>query len=297
MNSFSLNGELLVDPAAGDAAFGDVHAESSFVPAFTLCTGQKCRLNFGHNVDSLRFFTMCGLQEGYEPFCVNMTRNVTFWYTKSLPIFENNEDLANSKIDVTRLPAGADNPPSLKISHNTYEQEEKADWEFLRLSLPVTLNDTFISEHEKARRWQHYQQSRNQPRQNPRNRSGHRRQPNSPAELTPPEAGPGGMDREALEMINEYFYSVRIFPGQDPNVVYVGWVTTQYHIHSMDFTQDMVRIVTIQQLDNYGRIAQSTNRQSCYMVRADELYAEVSKDPSGKTPSQVLYRYSPQGFF
>ena len=39
---------------------------------------------------------------------------------------------------MTRLPAGADNPPSLKISHNTYEQEEKADWEFLRLSLPVT---------------------------------------------------------------------------------------------------------------------------------------------------------------
>ena len=174
--SFSLNGELLVDPAAGDAAFGDVApAGESFVPAFTLCTGQKCRLNFGHNVDSLRFFTMCGLQEGYEPFCVNMTRNVTFWYTKSLPIFENNEDLVNTKIDVTRLPAGADNPPSLKISHNTYEQEEKADWEFLRLSLPVTLNDTFISEHEKARRWQHYQQSRSQQqpssRQNPRNRS------------------------------------------------------------------------------------------------------------------------------
>ena len=79
----------------------------------------------------------------------------------------------------------------------------------------------------------------------------------SSPELTPPEAGgPGGMDREALEMINEYFYGVRVFPGQDPNVVYVGWVTTQYHIHSMDFTQDMVRVVTIQQLDNYGRIAQ-----------------------------------------
>ena len=119
MNSFSLNGELLVDPAAGDAAFGDVHADGSFVPAFTLCTGQKCRLNFGHNVDSLRFFTMCGLQEGYEPFCVNMTRSVTFWYTKELSIFENNDDLAGTKIDVTRMPAGADNPPSLKISHNT----------------------------------------------------------------------------------------------------------------------------------------------------------------------------------
>ena len=46
---------------------------------------------------------------------------------------------------MTRLPAGADNPPSLKISHNTYEQEEKADWEFMRLSLPVSCNDRFIT--------------------------------------------------------------------------------------------------------------------------------------------------------
>ena len=45
-------------------------------------------------------------------------------------------------------------------------------------------------------------------------------------------------------------------------MVYVGWVTTQYHIHSAtDFSQDMVRVVAVQQLDNYGRIAQSTNRQ------------------------------------
>ena len=67
-----------------------------------------------------------------------MTRPVTFWYTKRLAIFENVEDSDTAIIDVTRLPAGADNPPSLKISHLTYEQEEKADWEFLRLSLPVT---------------------------------------------------------------------------------------------------------------------------------------------------------------
>ena len=125
----------------------------------------------------------------------------------------------------------------------------------------MAVNDTFISEHEKARRWQHYQQSKNQApsRQNPRNRSAGRRQQQQQAtspELAPPEAGPGGLDSAALEMINEYFYGVRVFPGQDPNVVYVGWVTTQYHIHSTDFTQDMVRTVAIQQLDNYGRIAQ-----------------------------------------
>ena len=65
--------------------------------------------------------------------------------------------------------AGTDNPPSLKISHNTYEQEEKADWEFMRLSLPVTCSGRFITEQEKARRWQEIQ-ARQQPRQAPRRR-------------------------------------------------------------------------------------------------------------------------------
>ena len=114
--SFSLNGELLVDPAVGDAAFNEVVGES-FVPACTLETGQRVKLNFGHDVDTLKFFTLCGLQEGYEPFCVNMTRPLTFWYSKQLPIFENAEDLPNTKIDVTRMPAGADNPPSLKVRY------------------------------------------------------------------------------------------------------------------------------------------------------------------------------------
>ena len=74
-----------------------------------------------------------------------MVRNVTFWYTKELSIFENNEDLPSTPVDVTRMPAGTDNPPCLKISHTTYEQEEKADWEFMRLSLPVSCNERFIT--------------------------------------------------------------------------------------------------------------------------------------------------------
>ena len=66
---FSQNGELLVDPSAGDAAFSEVVGED-FVPSCSLDIGQKVKLNFGHDVDTLKFFTMCGLQEGYEPFCV-----------------------------------------------------------------------------------------------------------------------------------------------------------------------------------------------------------------------------------
>ena len=59
--SFSLNGELLVDPTAGDAAFAEVVGEA-FVPACTLDIAQRCRINFGHDVDTLKYFTMCGLQ-------------------------------------------------------------------------------------------------------------------------------------------------------------------------------------------------------------------------------------------
>lgn len=162
--SFSMNGELLMDTLGGETTFSEVQGEG-FVPAFTLGLGQKAKLTFGQDVNSLKYFTTCGLQEGYEPFCVyvpnrepiiftsykivnftyfrNMKRPVTYWYTKDQPIFENTDDFS-SVIDVTRIPAGSDTPPCLKISHNTFETMEKANWEFLRLSLPVICLPSFI---------------------------------------------------------------------------------------------------------------------------------------------------------
>lgn len=61
-------------------------------------------------------------------------------------------------------------------------------------------------------------------------------------------------DGECLKLINEYFYGVRIFPGQDPTHVYVGWVTTQYHLHSKDFNQSQVRKSAVVIVDDYERI-------------------------------------------
>lgn len=60
-------------------------------------------------------------------------------------------------------------------------------------------------------------------------------------------------DAECLQLINEYFYGVRIFPGQDPTHVYVGWVTTQYHLHSKDFNQSQVLKSSVIVMDNYDR--------------------------------------------
>lgn len=47
-----------------------IFAGEGLVPAMTLGSGQRCKLNFGQDSNSLKFFTTCGLQEGYEPFCV-----------------------------------------------------------------------------------------------------------------------------------------------------------------------------------------------------------------------------------
>jgi ryanodine receptor 2 len=63
-------------------------------------------------------------------------------------------------------------------------------------------------------------------------------------------------DAECLKLINEYFYGVRIFPGQDPTHVYVGWVTTQYHLHTHDFKQEKVRTASIIIDDDYEQIVE-----------------------------------------
>ncbi|XP_020814892.1 ryanodine receptor isoform X9 [Drosophila serrata] len=451
--SFSLNGELLMDALGGETTFADVTAEGvGFVPACTLGVGQKARLIYGQDVDSLKFFTTCGLQEGYEPFCVNMRRPVTHWYTKDQPIFENTEEMPDCRIDVTRIPGGADTPPHLKISHNTFETMEKANWEFLRLSLPVTCMSEFINEQEKARRWDEIKnrqyrlmreaeaaaqmavqtqaahmdhmlkggfnmndikgltrnfdehadaeadhmmrgpsrpprkgsltrnitfetdmsaaldemqrstsvldmnglgdelddkkkrgrspfkffskKSRDQSREKMgsrtldtslerRNTVAHGRNvvnqqmttraptlrlnnadiPPSPVaqggpkQLSgsnlgqPPIEGSGEemFDAECLKLINEYFYGVRIFPGQDPTHVYVGWVTTQYHLHSKEFNKNKVRRGSVYIEDDYEMAIERIDRQSCYVVRADELFNEVTQDASGKGASQGMF--------
>ncbi|GBP39010.1 Ryanodine receptor [Eumeta japonica] len=441
--SFSLNGELLMDALGGETTFADVQGDN-FVPACTLGVGQKARLTYGQDVNTLKYFTTCGLQEGYEPFCVNMKRDVTHWYTKDQPIFENTDEMIDTRIDVTRIPAGSDTPPCLKISHNTFETMEKANWEFLRLSLPVICHPEFIDEAEKARRWVEIKERQQQlmkeaaetqmpahidqimrsgftmndikglhrdyPDENQEEMQGSpkiKRQPSRPprkgsmsrgvtiqpyalqpgqansmhrttseAEMSRYELGVQSLpdekkdkrgrspfkffkkrgesgdrnksrksktpdplsdtevsperglrrpnpqirvsqvspvqqrkemttstlsgtgtetigneifDTECLKLINEYFYGVRIFPGQDPTHVYIGWVTTQYHLHSKDFNQSKVMKSSVIIMDEYDRIIESVNRQSCYMVRADELYNEVMAEATAKGASQGMF--------
>ncbi|CAI4225083.1 unnamed protein product [Auanema sp. JU1783] len=149
--SFSLNGELLLDPSGSEMAFDNVMIGDGLVPAMTLGSGQRGRLNFGQQSNSLRFFTTCGLQEGYEPFCVNMYRTMPMWFAKEMPRFE--DISSRQSLDVSRIPATGNSPPCLKITQKNTQSEggpsEKAQMEFLRLSLPVKCNDSFVKNKDR----------------------------------------------------------------------------------------------------------------------------------------------------
>ena len=51
--------------------------------------------------------------------------------------------------------------------------------------------------------------------------------------------------------------------------MFVGWGTTEYHLHTQDFSQECVRSVTVQRIDNCGGIAENVDRQNCFLMRVD----------------------------
>jgi ryanodine receptor 2 len=141
--SFSLNGELMLDNLGNETTFDGLEMdEIGFVPALTSFSGQKARLNFGQDVNTLKYFTSCGLQEGYEPFCVNMSRSLTFWYSNFIPRFETIKSNSTS-FEITRVGASRDNPPLIKLQSRLFGTLEKVEFEFLRLSLPLSCHDQF----------------------------------------------------------------------------------------------------------------------------------------------------------
>ncbi|XP_077528941.1 ryanodine receptor isoform X3 [Haemaphysalis longicornis] len=509
--SFSLNGELLLDNLGGEAAFSEIPCGegASYVPACTFGIGQKAKLVFGHDVNLLRFFTTCGLQEGYQPFCVNMNRNMTFWYNKDEPMFVNVDDAFSPNVEVNRIPAGGECPPALKITHKLFESVEKVNYEFLRLSLPVCCRDHLVEEQDKEHRWEEVRrrqrraqaekqsvrhpanlehhmlrsgfsmsdvkdlqrgysdeggdtedvmpvdhrpptpQQRRRSMLTPRGTTGtltktqsfdaattlqvpdgsrpdasrlraasseealhrvgqkskagqrtkavtpepeskskrrgkspfrffrkkedkedaqaaasattatspkggaaqqglspplltvrppsvHRLSPapsnqllcppvpERPTSLSSPTSsgGSGGsgsagmprsgsfrrpsltpgpppvaaddtgdrLDPTVLDLVDEYFYGLRVFPGQDPNHVYVGWVTTAYKFYDRTFGNSKVRKVAFHGLSEDGLVHQVLERQNCYMVCAGQLAAEISQgDAAGRSANQGMY--------
>ncbi|XP_050190675.1 ryanodine receptor 1-like, partial [Myiozetetes cayanensis] len=70
-----------------------------------------------------------------------------------------------------------------------------------------------------------------------------------------------------------YYYSVRLFAGQEPGSAWVGWVTPHFHQHDPEFELSRVRSVTVTMGDDRGNVHDSIKRSDCYMVWGGEFAA------------------------
>uniref|UniRef100_A0A8C7M9I6 Ryanodine receptor 3 n=1 Tax=Oncorhynchus kisutch TaxID=8019 RepID=A0A8C7M9I6_ONCKI len=223
---FTLNGELLITNKGSELCFVDFETDDGFIPVCCLAQSEIGRMNLGKDASTFKYYTTCGLQEGFEPFAVNMNREVTMWFSKRLPTFVNIPKDHNH-IEVTRIDGTVDNPPCLKVTHKTFgTQQSNSDMLYCRLSMPV--------EDSKFPIWK------------------------------PPKEDDYGS-------ITTYYHSVRVFAGQDPASVWVGWVTPDYHYHSKQFSLNKTRTVTVTLGDERGRVHESVRRSNCYMVCAGDV--------------------------
>uniref|UniRef100_A0A8D0AYX8 Ryanodine receptor 1 n=1 Tax=Sander lucioperca TaxID=283035 RepID=A0A8D0AYX8_SANLU len=324
---FTLNGEMLISDSGSDMAFKDIEIGEGFIPVCTLGLSQVGRINLGQNVSSLRYFAICGLQEGFEPFAINMKRDITMWFSKSLPQFVPVPNEHNH-IEVSRVDGTVDSAPCLKLTHKTFgSQNANTDMMFLRLSMPVQFHETFkitagttpltrsltIPEEdvvvvEPDSEFEVLKKSAGRKEQDDE-----KKEPSVPKEIsmenekdtmsekgkkkgffskakkvamTPlsPAPAPPTVPRLVEDVVPDdrddpdtilntttYYYSVRIFAGQEPSGVWVGWVTPDYHQYDPTFDLSKVRTVTVTVGDDKGNIHDSMKHSNCYMVWGGDL--------------------------
>ncbi|XP_063077897.1 ryanodine receptor 2 [Engraulis encrasicolus] len=297
---FTLNGEVLLDDSGSELAFKDFEICEGFIPVCSLGVCQIGRMNFGKDVSTLKYFTICGLQEGYEPFAVNMNRDVTMWLSKRLPQFipvpSNHEH-----VEVTRIDGTVETSPCLKVTQRSFgSQNSSSDIVFYRLSMPVECAEVFsktsgrkkdlddletesdfevlmkssngkdsdefnnhkdYSQEKQSKFKPRFMLKRTKPEFNTSQSSAR-----LPEELLADERDDSGYGMQT----STYYYSVRIFPGQEPSSVWVGWVTSDFHQYEAAFQQDKVRTVTVTLGDERGKVHESIKRSNCYMIWGGE---------------------------
>uniref|UniRef100_A0A663EVY9 Ryanodine receptor 2 n=1 Tax=Aquila chrysaetos chrysaetos TaxID=223781 RepID=A0A663EVY9_AQUCH len=318
---FTLNGEILLDDSGSELAFKDFEVGDGFLPVCSLGPSQVGRMNFGKDVSTLKYFTICGLQEGYEPFAVNTNRDITIWLSKRLPQFlpvpQNHEH-----IEVMRIDGTIDSCPCLKVTQKSFgSQNSKTDVMFFRLSMPIECAEVFSrsaagglpgsglfgpkndledydadSDFEVLMKTAH---GHLVPDRTEREKDATKPEAiiinimhlgimyqckiplciyidvsyystSHSARLTEDVLADDRDDYDYLMQTSTYYYSVRIFPGQEPANVWVGWITSDFHQYDTSFDLDRVRTVTVTLGDEKGKVHESIKRSNCYMVCAGE---------------------------
>uniref|UniRef100_A0A3Q3G895 Ryanodine receptor 2b (cardiac) n=1 Tax=Labrus bergylta TaxID=56723 RepID=A0A3Q3G895_9LABR len=221
----TLNGEMLFNDRGSELAAKDFDVRDGLLPVVSVEVNQVGRLNLGRQVDSLQYFTVCGQQEGYDPFAANMSRDPALWMSWKQP-HTDPENLVQISFKVTRVSGSTDSLSSLRVSQRLFAHHGGgSEIGFYRLSMSIECAAIL----------------------------------KSPA---------GGV--LPLTSLFQYYYSVRVLPGQEPFNVWVGWVTSNFHQHDVTFDADNVQTVTVTLGDDSGKVQESVKRCNSYMVCAGE---------------------------
>ncbi|KAF7669099.1 hypothetical protein LDENG_00247690 [Lucifuga dentata] len=305
----TLNGEVLFNDKGSELAAKDFDIRDGLLPVVSVGVNQVGRLNLGRKMSSLQYFSVCGLQESYEPFAVNMARDPGLWMSWRQPQFTS--ILPNHNVMVTRVNGSNDSSSSLRVSQRAFvHQAGGSEMGFYRLSmsiecsavltnpaggiLPVASNcftpvkkemeevdsdfevlmksaHSFAGSRDELNHKDHSQDKTSRLKQRFMLK---RAKPglvssNSSARLLEDVL----VDKDNYDHLiqsSTYYYSVRVLPGQEPFNVWVGWVTADFHQHQTTFDLDKAHTVTITLGDDSGKVQESVKRCTCFMVCAGE---------------------------
>ncbi|KAE8280778.1 Ryanodine receptor 2 [Larimichthys crocea] len=306
----TLNGEVLFNDRGSELPAKDFDIGEGLLPVVSVGVNQVGRLNLGCQAGSLQYFSVCGLQEGYEPFAVNMARDPTLWMSWKQPHFTSIMP-DDHNLQVTRVSGSMDSLSSLRVSQRLFAHHGGGtEMGFYRLSMSIECatilttpagnmlpgassslspgrkeQEEVDSDFEVLRKSAHgFAGSRDELNhkdhsQDKASRLKHR--------FMLKKTKPGLVSRDSSARLLEdvvidkdnydhliqssrYYYSVRVLPGQEPFNVWIGWVTSDFHQHDMTFDPDNVPTVTVTLGDDSGKVQESVKRCNCYMVCAGE---------------------------
>uniref|UniRef100_A0A3Q3G0A9 Ryanodine receptor 2b (cardiac) n=1 Tax=Labrus bergylta TaxID=56723 RepID=A0A3Q3G0A9_9LABR len=295
----TLNGEMLFNDRGSELAAKDFDVRDGLLPVVSVEVNQVGRLNLGRQVDSLQYFTVCGQQEGYDPFAANMSRDPALWMSWKQPQFTS---ILPDNHNLQVISGSTDSLSSLRVSQRLFAHHGGgSEIGFYRLSmsiecaailkspaggvLPVASNslspgrkdqEEVDSDFEVLMKSAHnFAGSRDE--LNHKDHS-HDKTSRLKQRFMLKKTKPGLVNsnssarllEDVLTSLFQYYYSVRVLPGQEPFNVWVGWVTSNFHQHDVTFDADNVQTVTVTLGDDSGKVQESVKRCNSYMVCAGE---------------------------
>ncbi|XP_029031557.1 ryanodine receptor 2 isoform X4 [Betta splendens] len=306
----TLNGEVLFNDRGSELAAKDFENKDGLLPVVSVGVNQMGRLNLGRQVATLQYYTVCGQQEGYEPFAVNMARDPALWMSWKQPQFTCIKP-DDHNVQVVKVSGSVDSLSHLRVSQRLFGHHNgAADIGFYRISmsvqcastltspagvvLPVTSNvvspgrkeqEEVDSEFEVLMKSAHsFAGSRDElcNKDHSQDKTSRLKQRFMLKKTKPGLVSSNSSARlledvvadkdnyEHLISSSRFYYSVRVLPGQEPFNVWVGWVTPDFHSCDMAFDSDAVHTVTVTLGDDSGKVQESVKRSDCYMVCAGE---------------------------